>query len=185
MNRFPPGTDRWPDPSFPLGTDGWRGIIAEGCTFSAIRRLAAAVGRLYPARTGGNASRIVVGHDTRFFSPEFARVASEELAAAGIDVLLADRPVPTPAVSFHLRREGVAGGITTPASHNPAPYNGLKIKAHFGGSAPPELYSEVEKASLEAPGAAARKPGKVEPTDLLATYREGLGDLVDLSTIRR
>src|SRR5262249_32158086 len=75
--------------------------------------------------------------------------------------------------------------ITITASHNPAPYNGLKIKAHFGGSAPPELYSEVEKASLEAPGAAARTPGKVEPTDLLATYREGLGDLVDLSTIRR
>src|SRR5215813_1611958 len=165
MNRLPSGTTRWPDPSFPLGTDGWRGIIAEGCTFSAIRRLAAAVGRSYPGWTQGDATRIVVGHDTRFFSPEFAKAAAEELSAAGIEVVLADRPVPTPAVSFHVRRGELAGGIAITASHNPAPYNGFKIKAHFGGSAPPELYSEVEKASLEAPGAAARTPGKVEPTD--------------------
>ena len=169
--------------SFPLGTDGWRGVIGEGCTFEAIRRLAAAVGQLYPLWTPGDASRIVVGHDTRFFSPEFARAAAQELAATGIDVLLTDRPVPTPAVSFHVRREGLAGGIAITASHNPAPYNGLKIKAHFGGSAPPELYGEVDRAKAR-PGGPAARPGRVETLDLLAPYRERLSGLVELETIR-
>jgi phosphomannomutase len=176
---------RSPDPpdSFPLGTDGWRGVIAEGCTFPSIRRLAAAVGHLYPSWNPGDVSRTVVGHDTRFFSPEFARSAADELAAAGIGVLLTDRPVPTPAVSFHVRRRGLAGGIAITASHNPAPYNGFKIKAHFGGSAPPELYAQVEKASRDDRRTAHVRT-VVETVDLLRPYREGLAALVDLEAIR-
>jgi phosphomannomutase len=174
---------RSPDSSFPLGTDGWRGVIAEGCTFPAIRRLAAAVGHLYPRWNPGDVSRTVVGHDTRFFSPEFARSAADELAAAGIGVLLTDRPVPTPAVSFHVHRRGLAGGIAITASHNPAPYNGFKIKAHFGGSAPPELYAQVERESREDRRPADRMAG-VETIDLLRPYREGLAALIDLEAIQ-
>ncbi|MDQ5859230.1 MAG: phosphoglucomutase/phosphomannomutase family protein, partial [Acidobacteriota bacterium] len=97
--------------SIPFGTDGWRGVIAEDCTFDAVRRVASATARVYRSGTGpGDRSRIVVGHDTRFFSPEFALAASEVFARAGIDVLLADGPIPTPAVSFHVRRLGLAGG---------------------------------------------------------------------------
>ncbi|HSS43855.1 MAG TPA: phosphoglucomutase/phosphomannomutase family protein, partial [Thermoanaerobaculia bacterium] len=132
--------------SFRLGTDGWRGVIAEDCTFEAIRRVATAMASVYPGLPRGDTSRIVVGHDTRFDSPEFARAAAEEFARAGIDVLLTDRPIPTPAVSHHVRSLGLAGGVAITASHNPAPYNGFKIKAHFGGSAPQELYNQVERA---------------------------------------
>jgi phosphomannomutase len=63
--------------SFSLGTDGWRGVIADGCTFESVRRVAASMGRLYAGGAWpGDSSRIVVGHDTRFFSPEFARAES-------------------------------------------------------------------------------------------------------------
>ena len=50
-----------------FGTDGWRGVIADDCTFAEIRRIAAAVARFYLSGDGpGDRRWIVVGHDTRF-----------------------------------------------------------------------------------------------------------------------
>ena len=167
-----------------FGTDGWRGVIADDCTFAEIRRIAAAVARSYPGSSEeGDSSRIVVGHDTRFFSPEFAQAAAEVFAAAGIDVLLTDRPIPTPAVSFHVRRLGLKGGVAITASHNPGHYNGFKIKAHFGGSAPPATYAAVA-AEADRPLERAARPGTVAVTDLASSYRDHLGSLVDLAAIR-
>ena len=124
--------------SIAFGTDGWRGVIADACTFAEIRRIARATARWYAGPAGeGDNRRIVIGHDPRFFSPEFARAAAEVFAEAGIDVLLTDRPIPTPAVSYRVRRLSLKGGVAITASHNPSRYNGFKIKAHFGGSAPP------------------------------------------------
>jgi phosphomannomutase len=170
--------------SIPFGTDGWRGVVADDCTFGEIRRVAAATARVYVSGTGpGDPRRIVIGHDTRFFSPEFASAAAEVFARAGIDVLLTDRPIPTPAVSFHVRRLALAGGVAITASHNPAPYNGFKVKAHFGGSAPPELYAAIsENADRPLPDAA--RPGRIETVDLLGPYRSGLASLLDLDSIR-
>ena len=170
--------------SIPFGTDGWRGVIADDCTFAAIRRAAAATARVYAIDDGpGDHGRIVVGHDTRFCSPEFALAAAEVFSAAGIDVLLTDRPLPTPAVSFHVRRLGLAGGVAVTASHNPAPYNGFKVKAHYGGSAPPELYERIAREA-DRPLPAASRPGRIEKVDLVAPYRAHLGSLVDLSALR-
>jgi phosphomannomutase len=167
-----------------FGTDGWRGVIADDCTFSEIRRIAAAVARFYVSGDGpGDRRRIVVGHDTRFLSPEFARAASEVFARAGIDVLLTDRPIPTPAVSYHVRRLGLRGGVAITASHNPGEYNGFKIKAHFGGSAPPRDYAAVA-AEADRPLPAAARAGTIEEVDLRSGYRDRLAELVDLAAIR-
>ena len=167
-----------------FGTDGWRGIIADACTFDEIRRIARATARWYASDTGpGDARRIVVGHDPRFFSPEFARAAAEVFADAGIDVLLTDRPIPTPAVSFHVRRLGLKAGIAITASHNPGHYNGFKIKAHFGGSAPPETYAAVA-AEADRPLPRAASPGRIEVADLRREYADRLAGLVDLPAIR-
>jgi phosphomannomutase len=170
--------------SIPFGTDGWRGVIADDCTFDALRRVAVAASRVYAAWKGpGDHGCIVVGYDTRFLSPEFARAVAEVFARAGIDVLLADRAVPTPVVSFHVRRLGLSGGVAITASHNPAPYNGFKMKAHFGGSAPPELYDEISREA-DKPAPDAARPGRIETLDLLGPYREQLGSLLDLDRIR-
>jgi phosphomannomutase len=171
--------------SIAFGTDGWRGVIADDCTFAAIRRAAAATARAWLEDRGpGDHGRIVIGHDTRFLSPEFARAAAQVFAEAGLDVLLADRPVPTPAVSFHVKRLGLAGGVAITASHNPAAYNGFKVKAHFGGSAPPELYARIA-GEADRPIPPSTRRGQIETVDLLTPYRERLGSLVDLARIRR
>jgi hypothetical protein len=164
---------------FPLGTDGWRGVIADGCTFDRIRGLAAAYAAVYPTLPEGDRRRVVVGYGTRFDSPEFARAAADVLAESGLEALLADcrsrrRPCPSTCA---------ASGLPITASHNPSPYNGFKIKAQFGGSAPPALYEEVARA-LRSP--AARRPGtgRVETADLTKPYADGLAALVDVAAIR-
>jgi phosphomannomutase len=170
--------------SIAFGTDGWRGIIADDCTFAQIRRIASAAARWYAADPSeGDRRRVVIGHDTRFFSPEFARAAAEVFADAGVDVLLSDRPIPTPAVSFHVRRLGLKGGVAITASHNPGHYNGFKIKAHFGGSAPPATYAAVS-AEADRPAPRPARPGTIEVADLASPYRNHLGSLVDLRAIR-
>jgi phosphomannomutase len=168
-----------------FGTDGWRGVIADDCTFAQIRRIAAATARWYAEGDGeGDRSRIVVGHDPRFLSPEMAAAAADVFAAAGLDVLLTDAPIPTPAVSYHVRRLGLRGGVAITASHNPGRYNGFKIKAHFGGSAPPETYAAVS-AQADRPAAPSARKGRVETTDLRTGYRDRLASLVDMASIRR
>lgn len=171
-------------PGFPLGTDGWRGIIADGCTFETVRRVAAAAAAIYPRMPDGDVGQVVIGYDTRFASPDLARAAAEVFARAGIAVLLADRPIPTPAVSYHVRRLGLAGGLAITASHNPAHYNGVKIKTSRGSSAPPELYEAVALAADGAEAAAAPRRASVEVVDLLSPYRAHLASLVRLDAIR-
>ncbi|HEY1434656.1 MAG TPA: phosphoglucomutase/phosphomannomutase family protein [Thermoanaerobaculia bacterium] len=167
-----------------FGTDGWRGVIAEDCTFAEIRRIAAATARFYLEDGGpGDRSRIVIGHDPRFLSPEFARAAAEVFAEAGIDVFLTDRFLPTPAVSFHVRRLGLKGGVAITASHNPGHYNGFKVKAHFGGSAPPATYAAIA-AQADRPLPRGARRGRIEVADLAATYRDRLASLVDVAAIR-
>jgi phosphomannomutase len=169
--------------SLHLGTDGWRGRIAEDCTFEEIRAVSRATGRWLRSEAGAAPLRVAAGYDTRFLSPELAGAAADELARAGVDVFLSDRPIPTPAVSWHVRRLELSAGIAITASHNPGAYNGFKIKAAFGGSAPPETYEAVA-AEIGKPPAVALSPGRVETLDLYTPYRERLASLVDLPAIR-
>ncbi len=114
---------------------------------------------------------MVVGYDTRFNSRRVAGLLAERLAGHGWRVLLADRPVPTPAVSYAVTVEGAAGGLVVTASHNPARFNGIKLKAPFGGSAPPEFTARVEAALRDAGGAAGPGGrGAVSAVDLLPGY---------------
>lgn len=115
---------------------------------------------------------LVVGHDTRFNSRAVAELAAGILAANGWRVLLADRPVPTPLVSFAVTAHRAVGGLVVTASHNPARFNGIKVKAAFGGSAAPEFTTAVEAALGRV---APRRPSggdhaRIERVDLLPPY---------------
>ena len=127
-----------------FGTDGWRGVIGDDFTFANVRRAAAAVAAYVRAKKMAERG-LVVGYDTRFLSSEFARAAAEVIAAAGIPVVLADQPTPTPAVSFAVVERQAAGAVVITASHNPARWNGFKFKAPYGGSASPAITREIEK----------------------------------------
>ncbi len=126
-----------------FGTDGWRAIIADTFTFENVRVAAQATADYFNT-VRGRTRGVFVGYDVRFQSAKFARTAAEVLAGNGFEVYLMDRPYPTPYVSFEVRRLNLVGGVVITASHNPPEFNGFKIKAHFGGSATPEITAKVE-----------------------------------------
>jgi phosphomannomutase len=126
-----------------FGTDGWRGIIADTFTFENVRLVTQATAEYF--KTVPVTERAVfVGYDVRFLSKKFATIAAEVMAANGFQVLLMDRPYPTPYVSFEVRRRKLVGGVMITASHNPPTFNGFKVKAHFGGSATPGITAQIE-----------------------------------------
>src|SRR5437870_4150223 len=127
-----------------FGTDGWRGIIADTFTFENVR-LAAQSTAEYFKTVPATEPAVFIGYDVRFLSRKFATIAAEVMAANGFQVLLMDRPYPTPYVSFEVRRRKFVGGVMITASHNPPTFNGFKVKAHFGGSATPSITAEIEK----------------------------------------
>ena len=72
-----------------FGTDGWRGVIADDYTFENVRRVTHAIAA-YVLKHEDAARGVMVGYDTRFGSPRFARLAAEAIAGAGIPVKLAN-----------------------------------------------------------------------------------------------
>jgi len=170
-----------------FGTDGWRGVIAQDFTFANVQRVAEAIAQ-YVCAEGEPAKGLVVGYDTRFLSAEFARLASEVVAAAGIPVTLADNATPTPAVSYAVVARQTAGAIILTASHNPYRWNGVKFKAPYGGSAAPSIMRRIELHlhRLDRTGAhpGKRRPASVQTVDLVSPYLEHLKSLVHLDRIR-
>src|SRR5277367_3413743 len=126
-----------------FGTDGWRGIIADDYTYDNVRRVASAIAG-YVLKHEDASRGLIVGYDTRFASPSFARLAAEVLAGAGIPVKLANDYTPTPAVSLAVKQLGAAGGVVITSSHNPFNWNGVKFKGKFGGSGTPAIMKAIE-----------------------------------------
>lgn len=166
-----------------FGTDGWRGIIADDFTFDNVRRVAAAIGS-YVLKYENAKSGVVVGYDTRFLSPQVARVASEVIAGAGIPVKLANDYTPTPAVSYAVKQHGAAGGVMITSSHNPWNWNGVKFKANFGGSATPAIMKKIEEemaAGAEPKGSEAA----IEEVDLKRDYVAAVCAFADMNLIAK
>src|SRR5438552_13407144 len=143
-----------------FGTDGWRAIIADTFTFENVR-LAAQATADYFKTVEGRERAVFIGFDVRFQSKAFARAAAEVFAANDFYVVMLDRPYPTPYVSFEGRRRKLVGGVMITASHNPPAFNGFKLKAHFGGSATPEITSRIE-ANLGAHPSPAIRDASIE-----------------------
>ena len=173
-----------------FGTDGWRAVIAEDFTFSNLDRVAQATADYWRANpvSGAHGDRAVVGYDRRFLSPEFAARVAEVLAGNGFTVTLTDRPTPTPSVSFEVKRQKAIGGVMLTASHNPAAFNGFKLKACYGGSAEPAMCKAVEglldrNPVRAVPLAQAIKAGLVAVKDIRAAHYAALKKLVDFPLI--
>jgi len=78
---------------------------------------------------GGRSDRpkIVIAHDTRFFSSDFTRLAAEIAARNGCDACIFEGPRSTPELSFAVRYLRASAGVVVTASHNPPHDNGYKV----------------------------------------------------------
>jgi alpha-D-glucose phosphate-specific phosphoglucomutase len=180
-----------------FGTDGWRAVISHEFTFANVCCVAQAIADFVVEETSGIPS-VVVGFDTRFLSDRYALAVAEVLADNGVQVILSRSDCPTPALSHAVRRLGAAAGVMITASHNPPRYNGLKVKASYGGPASAEAMQKIEACLLnstsqtpvsdpQVPESAFDFPHSsfVTPMNLMPLYLDHLRSLVDLEAIGR
>jgi phosphomannomutase len=172
-----------------FGTDGWRAVIADDYTFVNLERVAQATADWLHDNYGDTPS-VVLGHDLRFLGPQFAERAAQVLADAGVEVTVADSFVSTPAISWATQAAGHDAGVVITASHNPPEYNGYKIKAHFGGPAPPEMIVKVEEAVPDGPRSgtlssfdALSSEGLIETEDVRGGYLDALREALNIEVI--
>jgi phosphomannomutase len=172
-----------------FGTDGWRARIAEEYTFANVEVVTQAVADYLKAQPQTGARRVLAGYDRRFASELFVSRAAEVFAGNGIAVDLLTRDVPTPLVSFEVKRRQLSGGIVITASHNPPDFNGFKFKAPFGGSATPKITAEIEQHLHARPPARlaldeAKAQGLVSLVEPPEDYRRRLEQLVAIKGLR-
>lgn len=143
--------------SLKFGTAGLRGPVRagpNGMNRAVVIRTTAGVATWLNAN-GHAGELVVVGRDARHGSDAFAADAAGVLAAAGFDVRLLDRPLPTPVLAFAVGHLNAAAGIQITASHNPAPDNGYKLYDSTASQIIPPADSEIEAAIAQAPAARA------------------------------
>lgn len=169
--------------SIKFGTDGWRGVIADDFTYENVRRVVSAIAA-YVLKHEDASRTVIVGYDTRFASPQFARLASEVLSSAGIPVKLARDYTPTPAISLAVKNRAAAGGVVITSSHNPWNWNGVKYKGSFGGSATMKIMRAIEEQLLAGTTPNGRKAA-IEEIDFKAPYVEKICQFADLEVISK
>jgi len=172
-----------------FGTDGWRGIIADEFTVENVRRVAQGTAD-YVKKNFANNMSVVLGHDCRFAGELFAENTARVMNANGIKVIMAKGFVSTPMISLGAVKYGASLGVIITASHNPASYNGFKLKAHYGGPSGPAVIDAVEQAIPEKITVTLRsheeniQAGMVEYVDLETMYVQEVESKFDLKTIK-
>ena len=162
-----------------FGTDGWRAVIADTYTLENVKILTQAVADFL-----GAGKKVAVGFDTRFMSANFAEAAAIVLQNNRLEVVLADRPTPTPALSFVVKSRKLDLGIMITASHNPAEYNGFKIKNSAGGGASQEITLQVESLLGKTPVLDAPLTCAIKPVNIIKDYIKFIRKYIDLKKIK-
>lgn len=126
-----------------FGTAGLRGVIGAGTNrmnLYTVNQATQGLADFLNARY--TAPQVAIAYDSRIKSELFAREAAGVFAANGIVVHFFPALVPTPMLSFAVRRLRCQSGIIITASHNPAKYNGYKCYD-------PEGYQMTDEAAEE------------------------------------
>ncbi len=185
-----------------FGTDGWRAVISDTFTFHNLRLVSQAIADAVKSDSWNNGqpvaesvdpNKMVVGFDTRFLSDRYAADVARVLAANGYNVLLAQSDSPTPAISFAVKHWNAMGGVMITASHNAPRYNGVKLKAAYGGSALSEQCRRVEvylndnEQRGRGPNLMdfdqARQAGLIQRFNPIPSYYDHLRTLIDFDVI--
>jgi len=144
-----------------VSASGVRGIVGQTLTPEVVLRVAGAhASFLEPGP-------VVVGRDTRPSGAWVSRLTQAALLASGHDVI--DVGIaPTPTILFAIGHHGASGGIAITASHNPAPWNALKLFGAGGTFLAPAQSDEVARRARQ---------GRADwvPNDRVGEFREDPG----------
>ncbi len=146
-----------------FGTGGLRGVLGAGTNRMNVftvgrcaRGLAAHLRRRALLELlSGKPATVAIAYDSRRNSELFAQTSARILAEAGIAVRIFRHIMPTPALSYAVRKLGCTAGIVVTASHNPAIYNGFKVYGSDGCQLTPEdasaIYKQMTRCDYFAP----------------------------------
>ncbi len=115
-----------------FGTGGLRGKLGQGTNrmnFQTVGKVTFGLAAYLLEKF--DAPSVAIAYDSRKYSKEFAQTAAGILSFKGIRVYLFEELMPTPVLSFAVRKLKTQAGIVITASHNPKVYNGYKV---YGGS---------------------------------------------------
>lgn len=176
-----------------FGTSGHRGQLGNGFCAAHARAIAQAVAQIHlEDKISGP---ILCGGDTRLMSGATAQICAEVLAGNGLEVILAQGPLPTPVFSFEIINGRASACLNGTASHNPPQDMGLKYNPSNGGPADAALTARIAKYAnvylqnpqqiKQIPLAQAEQKGLCKQTDLVTPYVKALGEKVDFAAIKK
>lgn len=128
-----------------FGTGGLRSKMGLGTSMMnnyTVAHVTEALARILESENEGE-KKVLIGHDSRNNSREFALRCAEVLSSHGITVYVFDSLRPTPELSFGVRELGCNAGINITASHNPKEYNGYKLYWSDGSQPTEEIAGRV------------------------------------------
>ncbi|TWU47789.1 phosphoglucosamine mutase [Rubripirellula reticaptiva] len=172
-----------------ISVSGLRGIVGETLTPEVAMRFVAAFASKLPD------GPIIVGRDGRNTGPMLSRAIIAALSACGRDCIDVDVAA-TPTIGVLVRQRGAAGAVQISASHNPPPYNGIKLfgstgrvldavtgaairDAYFAGEADYKPFNQIGRISEESDPHEPHLCAVLETVDTLAIRAAGHRVLID------
>lgn len=171
-----------------FGTDGWRAIIAQEYTTDNVARVAEATAVWMK---GKGMKKVVIGYDCRFGGAMFTDIATQVFGKHGLHVIRSTGFVSTPMISLVVVKQKADMGVVITASHNPASYNGYKLKSAYGGPSIPKDIQEVEDLIVDTPPSdlpsieSMEGNGQITTVDMEQIYMDHIYENFDLDLIKK
>ncbi len=137
----------WFKETLQFGTGGMRGVIGPGP--NAINEVT--IGRVtagladYCHCKSISTPMVIIAYDNRKYSKEFAHVSAKILSGKNVNVYIFSTMMPTPILSYAIRKLGATAGIMITASHNSGKYNGFKVYDSTGCQFLPEKIGSLSR----------------------------------------
>ncbi len=148
-----------------FGTDGVRGIANEYLSCERAVQIGRALGTVLSSNNKYRPT-VIIGMDTRISSEMLCSAIAAGLCSVGSDCITLG-VVPTPAVAYLVQKYGAKAGVMISASHNPYPYNGIKIFGSEGYKLSDELEEQIESIVLDN-----TPPPKTASAERIGTRRD-------------
>ena len=166
-----------------FGTDGVRGIANEYLSCERAVQIGRALGTVLSSNHKYR-PKVIIGMDTRISSEMLCSAICAGLCSVGSDCITLG-VVPTPAVAYLVQKYGAKAGVMISASHNPYPYNGIKIFGDEGYKLSDELEEQIESIVLDntppvKPASAEEIGTRRDEPNALADYIEYVKSTTDV-----
>jgi phosphomannomutase len=163
-----------------VSVSGVRGIVGETLTMP----IAEDFGRAFATMLGAGKT-VVLGRDSRPSGADFARAITAGLNGGGVNVVELGI-VTTPGAALMIKRLGADGGVVITASHNPAPYNGIKFMSPAGVNLPAAQAARLKDIWRNRRFTPADRPGAVAQNgDTHRLHIQAVLAILDIDAIKR